>query len=65
MSCLEKDPDRRPQDAGQLRGVLEGHQDSAPWSSTRANDWWRANLPTLSGALTFALGRDVRTARPQ
>ena len=53
MSCLEKDPEQRPQDAVKLGRMLEGCQTCNSWSSTRARDWWRVHLPDLTGPLTF------------
>lgn len=53
MSCLEKDPDRRPQDAAQLRRMLEACQTPRSWNSNQAGLWWRSHLPSLAGPLAF------------
>ena len=53
LACLEKDPDKRPQDAVQLRRMLHECQSCSSWSSARANEWWRVHLPDLAGPLTF------------
>ena len=53
MACLEKDPDKRPQDAMKLRRMLESCQTCNSWSSARAAAWWRLHLPDLAGPLTF------------
>jgi serine/threonine-protein kinase len=53
LACLEKDPDKRPQDAIALRRLLQDCQVCDAWSSARARDWWRVHLPDLTGPLTF------------
>jgi len=52
MSCLEKDPDKRPQDAKKLRQMLTGCQTCNTWSNTRAAEWWQLHLPDLAAPLT-------------
>lgn len=41
MSCLEKNPGRRPQTARELRERLEALTFEAPWTEERAELWWR------------------------
>jgi tRNA A-37 threonylcarbamoyl transferase component Bud32 len=41
MSCLEKDPDRRPQSADAIAEALAAIALSTPWTQTRAREWWR------------------------
>ena len=53
MQCLEKDPAKRPQDAMKLRRMLDSCQTCNAWSSAKAAEWWRTNLPDLAGPLTF------------
>jgi serine/threonine-protein kinase len=53
LSCLEKDPDKRPQDAVKLRTLLHQCDACGAWSSARAHAWWRVHLPDLAGPLTF------------
>jgi serine/threonine-protein kinase len=53
LSCLEKDPERRPQDAVKLRRLLHQCDACDAWSSPRAHEWWRIHLPDLAGPLPF------------
>lgn len=53
MSCLEKDPEKRPQDARTLRQMLDVTTTCNAWSNARAAEWWRINLPELAGPLTI------------
>jgi hypothetical protein len=39
LACLEKDPDRRPQTAAELRRRLDAC-DVVPWDSEDARQWW-------------------------
>jgi serine/threonine-protein kinase len=45
LSCLEKDPTRRPSSAEALRLALAALPISEPWTRERALAWWRAHLP--------------------
>jgi serine/threonine-protein kinase len=40
MSCLEKDPGRRPQTAPELSDLLSDSDDVAPWGEGQAHAWW-------------------------
>jgi serine/threonine-protein kinase len=44
MQCLEKNPNRRPQSARELRESLLAFQFERPWSDERARLWWKAHL---------------------
>ena len=57
LRCLEKQPDRRPQSAGEIRQALCGIA-VEPWGEPQAAAWWNA-LP-LSGS---ASGADSRSTR--
>jgi serine/threonine protein kinase len=44
LTCLEKDPAQRPQDALELSRRLTASVD-APWTDDQAAEWWQARLP--------------------
>lgn len=48
MSCLDKDPSRRPQTAVALRDRLEACVVDR-WEATHTDAWWRAHQPRLDG----------------
>jgi len=52
MACLEKDPDRRPQDAGELLRLLRAVRTAKDWDNDRAQGWWEKHLLELTGPLT-------------
>jgi serine/threonine-protein kinase len=41
LRCLEKDPDRRYQDAMSLEKALAACANASPWTNERAEEWWR------------------------
>ncbi len=45
LSCLEKDPHRRPQSADGLAALLDAVQVPAPWTRERAESWWAVHRP--------------------
>jgi len=51
MACLEKDPDKRPQDAEQLLAMARRCQCGRLWDSARAKEWWETHLLELTGPL--------------
>jgi hypothetical protein len=50
LSCLEKDPARRPQSARELARRLGEIPLSTPWTEERAEDWWSRHEPVVSTA---------------
>ena len=47
LSCLEKDPDRRPQSAADLVSRLAACPLPESWDQQRAEMWWRTHEPSL------------------
>jgi eukaryotic-like serine/threonine-protein kinase len=45
MTCLEKDPARRPADAGALAEALAAVPVGEPWTDGRARAWWDEHYP--------------------
>jgi len=45
MSCLEKDPARRPTSAEKLEAQLAACPVPSPWTAERAARWWEIHLP--------------------
>jgi serine/threonine-protein kinase len=41
LSCLEKEPDRRPPSAAALRDALDDLDDVGAWTEREAREWWR------------------------
>jgi eukaryotic-like serine/threonine-protein kinase len=54
LACLEKDPERRPQDARQLFGMAQQCRACETWNQDAAKRWWEMHLLELSGPLTTA-----------
>ena len=59
LACLNKDPNRRPQSALELRRRVEACQ-VAPWDDDKARAWWREYKPDLDGLARQSTG-DVRS----
>ncbi len=51
LACLEKDPDRRPQTAAELRQRL-GACGPEVWDSENARSWWTQHQPVLDADTT-------------
>jgi serine/threonine-protein kinase len=47
MTCLEKDPARRPSSAVELDAMLAAVRCDAPWTNERARDWWHVHAPDV------------------
>jgi serine/threonine-protein kinase len=58
LSCLEKDPNDRPQCAEALFSLVMGCKTAEGWNQRSARTWWRTHLPDLTGSLTEE-GADV------
>jgi serine/threonine-protein kinase len=48
LSCLQKDPDDRPQDVDQLDRALRSVPLRERWGARRAREWWLVHRPTAS-----------------
>ena len=48
LACLEKSPERRPSSAVELWRQLGELTIATPWTSERAESWWRDHLPELT-----------------
>jgi serine/threonine-protein kinase len=53
MSCLEKDPARRPQSAEELLRFRWDCKTCERWTNESAQGWWQIHLPDLTGPLTI------------
>ena len=63
LSCLEKDPKNRPQNAEELFRMAVGCKTCETWSQASARNWWQTHLPDLTGPLTLAESETDRHAR--
>jgi eukaryotic-like serine/threonine-protein kinase len=54
LACLEKDPNRRPQNAGAL-WQMSLECKSETWSREAARQWWEMHLPELTQPLVLAM----------
>jgi eukaryotic-like serine/threonine-protein kinase len=63
LACLQKDPRKRPQSAGELFRMAMKCQSCEGWTSDIAEGWWQTHLADLSGPLTAGTDYDssVRT----
>ena len=53
LGCLEKDPTRRPPDAGELRSRLLTCNDAGSWTDQDARGWWQHHsTSSLTGGST-------------
>jgi serine/threonine-protein kinase len=46
LSCLEKDPARRPQSIDRLAELLRSCDVGDPWTEEAARNWWELHMPT-------------------
>ena len=50
LACLEKAPDQRPPSAMDLWQQLGDVRVTTPWTTERAERWWREHLPAVAAA---------------
>ena len=60
LSCLEKDPEHRPQTVDELRRRLEACR-IEPWDRTDVDAWWRAHPadPAVDVALSTSEAKTI------
>jgi eukaryotic-like serine/threonine-protein kinase len=63
MACLEKDPNRRPQDAERLFEMACQCCAIDVWDNAMARGWWETNLIELTGPLTLSDPRSEDVTR--
>jgi serine/threonine-protein kinase len=61
LRCLEKDPDRRYQDAASVDKALAACASAGQWTLEKAEDWWRQHTDsTMPASSPEALERESR-----
>ena len=63
LACLEKDPNKRPQDAEELFRIACGCKVCDGWTSDLARIWWETHLPELTGPLTLVEPKSEAVSR--
>ena len=53
LACLQKDPNKRPQNAEELLGIARNCRTCEGWTQASARSWWERHLPELTGPLTL------------
>ena len=61
LACLEKDPDRRPQNAGELFQMAYDCRACEGWDQGQARAWWERHLPEFAGPLAVP---EIRPGAP-
>jgi eukaryotic-like serine/threonine-protein kinase len=54
LACLQKDPKKRPQSAGELFRMAQKCSPGDRWDSEQARLWWEVHLPELTGPLVVS-----------
>ena len=63
LSCLEKAPKDRPQNAEELFRMAVGCKTCETWNQASARNWWQTHLPDLTGPLTLTESDTSSTTR--
>jgi serine/threonine-protein kinase len=64
LACLQKDPNKRPQNAEVLLTMAYGCKSGDCWTSDLAKTWWERHLPEFSGPLSLGGSRSDTPAAP-
>jgi len=59
MACLEKDPQRRPKNAGELLRLIAQCRSGRSWDQEAAKAWWEKHLVDLAGPLSMTGHSDL------
>ena len=51
LACLQKDPNMRPQNAGELFRMATNCRACEGWNNEAARGWWEMHLPELTGPI--------------
>jgi serine/threonine-protein kinase len=64
LACLQKDPNQRPQNAGDLFRLTQQCRTCGEWGADAAQHWWKVHLPEFTGPLAVGEqhGSGVRPA---
>jgi serine/threonine-protein kinase len=63
LSCLEKDPRKRPQNAEELFRMAVSCKACEAWDQAKARSWWQTHLPDLTGPLTISKSEHESSTR--
>jgi eukaryotic-like serine/threonine-protein kinase len=53
LACLQKDPNDRPQEAGELLRLLNRLNLRDAWTDESARSWWERHLPDMTRPLVL------------
>jgi serine/threonine-protein kinase len=65
LSCLEKEPSRRPSFAGEFLEALDALRDVPPWSNEQARGWWTTRGPSITARVRATARGGKGPARAQ
>ena len=61
LACLQKDPNKRPQNAGELFRMAYNCRACEGWDGNAAEAWWQVHLPEFTGPLAVATSQRSTT----
>lgn len=65
LSCLEKEPSRRPSFAGEFLETLDALRDVPPWTNEQARGWWTTRGPSITARVRATARGGKAPARDQ